>query len=169
MSEINVKPDQAVAPSALDKFGEYIVNRAALEAEIVRTELGTAQMEAILAASTEEELDQAMQMAGLMGLRDLDDGTEIQINAFHYAPGSRSDYANRWGVFAVLECTLLADAKNVNLDTGIERILVWLRVRELAGGYPVQRRVSKVQTGSGNEMITLLPLTKRVVQEKLAK
>lgn len=163
--EVEVKPDAAIAPSVLEKFGNYVIDRAAVEAQIVAQELGTTQMEALLSATSEDELEAAMQMAGLIGLRDLDDGAEIQINEFHYAPGNRADYANRWGVFAVLECTLLATGQNVNIDTGVERVLVWLRVRELMGGYPVQRRVSKIVTGSGNEMITLLPLTKRVVNQ----
>jgi hypothetical protein len=163
-TEITVKPEQAVAPRPVDKFAEYAVNRAALEANLVREELGSAQMDAILNATTEEELDAAMAMAGLVGLRDLEDGTEIQINGFHYAPGTRTDFANRFGIFAVMECTLLETSANVAIDTGVERIITWLRAMEAMGKFPVQRRVVKITTGSGNDMITLLPLKKRAVQ-----
>lgn len=146
-------------------FGRYIGERAQLEAEIVREELGSKQMNAIITATTEEELDEAMKMAGLVGLRDLDDGTEIQINSWHVAPGTRSDFSNRFGVFAVMECTLLATGRPINLDTGVERVIVWLRARELMKGddaFPVTRKVTKTITGSGNEVITLLPIPARV-------
>jgi hypothetical protein len=162
--EITVKPEQAVAPRPIEKFTEYVVNRAALEANLVREELGSAQMDAILNAQTEEELDAAMEMAGLIGLRDLDDGTEIQVNGFHYSPGTRSDFANRFGVFAVMDCVLIESGANVAIDTGIERIITWLRAKEAMGKLPTQCRVVKITTGSGNDMITLLPLKKRVVQ-----
>jgi hypothetical protein len=162
--EISVKPEQAVAPRPLDKFAEYVVNRAALEANLVREELGSAQMDAILNAQTEEELDAAMEMAGLIGLRDLEDGTEIQVNGFHYSPGTRSDFANRFGVFAVMDCVLIESGANVAIDTGIERIITWLRAKEAMGKLPTQCRVVKITTGSGNDMITLLPLKRRVVQ-----
>jgi hypothetical protein len=163
-TEITVKPDQAVAPRPVERFAEYAVNRAALDAGLVREELGSAQMDAILSAQTEEELDAAMAMAGLIGLRDMQDGTEIQINGFHYAPGTRSDFANRFGIFAVMDCVLIETGANVAIDTGIERIITWLRAMEAMGKFPVQRRVVKITTGSGNDMITLLPLKKRAVQ-----
>jgi hypothetical protein len=162
--EIAVKPEQAVAPRPVDKFAEYVVNRAALEANLVREELGSAQMDAILNATTEEELDQAMAMAGLVGLRDMPDGTEIQINGFHFAPGTRSDFSNRFGVFAVMDCTLIETGASIALDTGVERIITWLRAMEAMDKLPTQRRVVKITTGSGNDMITLLPLKKRAVQ-----
>jgi hypothetical protein len=162
--EIAVKPDQVIAPRPIEKFAEYVTNRAALEANLVREELGSAQMDAILNATTEEELDAAMGMAGLVGLRDLPDGTEIQINGFHYAPGTRSDFANRFGVFAVMECVLIETGANVAIDTGVERIITWLRAMEAMDKFPTQRRIVKITTGSGNDMITLLPLKKRAVQ-----
>jgi len=160
---------QATDVQPWQQFSEYVRARAELESQIVAEELGSAQLNALATAQTEEELDAAMKMAGLIGLRDLDDGTEIRIQSFHYAPGNRADFANRFSVFAVLECTLLATGQSVNLDTGVERIIVWLRAHELMTpegleAWPCDRKVSKIVTGSGNEMITLLPIPKRVTE-----
>lgn len=163
--EISKKNNNGLQP--WENFGTYVQARAELEMEIVRDELGAKQLNALITATTEEELDEAMKMAGLVGLRDMEDGTEIRINEFHYAPGSRADYANRFGVFAVLDCVLLATGQSVVLDTGVERIIVWLRAHELmtpegTDPWPTDRKISKIQTGSGNDMITLVPIPKRV-------
>jgi len=162
--EIQVKAENIPAKRPVDKFAEYAMDRAEMEAPLVAQELGTAQGEAILTATTPEELEKAMEMAGLVGLRDLEDGTEIEIRGFHFAPGTRSDFRNRFGVFAVMDCVIIETGREVAIDTGVERILMWLRAYEVMGAYPIQRRVSKVQTGSGNDMITLLPLKKRPVK-----
>lgn len=164
--EIDVKPEQAIAPRPADRFAEYAQNRAALDADFVRLELGSNQMDAILTATTEEELNKAMEMAGLVGLRDIPDGTELEIRSFHYAPGTRSDYANRWGIFAVMDCVYMHTGVNVAIDTGVERIITWLRAMESLDAFPAQRRVVKTETGGGNFMITLLPLNPRVVETK---
>lgn len=162
--DIEVRENQTVAQRPIDKFGQYALDRAMVEREIVAQELGAAQGDAILNAANVEELDAAMEMVGLVGLRDFDDGTEIEIKEFHYAPGTRSDYKNRWGIFAVMDAVLLESGKEVAIDTGVERIILWLRAMENMGKLPAQRRITKVATGSGNEMITLLPLKKRVVK-----
>lgn len=167
MSEQNTEQTGKVVARPTEQFGRYVQERAQIEAGIVAKELGADQMDAILNATTEAELSAAMEMSGLIGLRNMEDGTELQVNSFHYAPGNRSEFANRFGVFAVLECTMLATGENIALDTGVERIIVWLRAQELLGGFPVQRRVSKIQTGNG-EMITLLPLRPRAVKGETA-
>lgn len=167
-NQVSKKDNGEVQP--WQNFASYVASRAELERQFVIEELGASQMNALINATTEAELDAAMKMAGLVGLRDLDDGTEIRINEFHYAPGTRSDFANRFGVFAVLECTLLATGEKINVDTGVERIIVWLRAHELMTPegqepWPCDRRVSKIQTGSGNDMITLLPIPARVADK----
>ena len=164
--DITVRPEQTVAQRPIDKFGQYALDRAMVEREIVAQELGAAQGDAILNAANPEELDAAMEMAGLIGLRDIDDGTEIEIRGFHYAPGTRTDFRNRWGIFAVMDCVLLENGREVAIDTGVERIILWLRAMENMEQLPAKRRVTKVTTGSGNDMITLLPLKKRVVEDK---
>jgi len=154
------------AVSVYEQFTDYAKSRAAIEGPMVAEELNTAQMEAILTASTEEELEKAMEMAGLIGLRDLEDGQEIRINGYHYVTSSRSDIAGKLGVFIVMDVNLLNNGERVAVNTGIDRVIGFLRMVEsgqIPGlDFPVDRIVRKVGTGSGNELITLRPLPKRV-------
>jgi hypothetical protein len=152
-----------VSVTAFEKFSMYLQQRAEVEMEIVRQQLETDQLNAILSAETDEELDRAMELAGLTGLRDLPDGTEIQINSFHVAPGNRQEFASALGVFAVIEAQFVENGVRVNLDTSIVRVLGFLRMCEVRGRLPIQVRIAKTGTGGGNEMITLLPLRKRAM------
>jgi len=145
------------------RFAEYLIQRAEVEGEIVAKKLSEDQLDAILTATTPEELDAAMEMAELVSLKDLEDGTELQINGFHVAPGNRAEFQNSLGVWAVLEAQFMENGTQVNLDSGVERVIGFLRMCEVMERYPVQVRLSKVPTGGGNEMITLLPLRKRAV------
>lgn len=163
-NEVEVNAATAEVATMHDRFAQYLQARAEVEADIVAKQLSESQLSAILTATTPEELDTAMEMAGLIGLRMLDDGAEIQINTFHVAPGNRPEYANSLGVWAVMEVQLLENGQQINLDTGVERVIGFLRMCEQMDRFPVQCHISKIGTGSGNEMITLLPLRKRAVQ-----
>jgi hypothetical protein len=140
----------ALERPAIRRFAEYLQNRAAIEAPIVAQELSADQMERILLAENEEELFEAMRLAGLVSLRDIPDGTEIQINGWHVAQGTRSEYMNRYRVFAVMNC------QDISTGQG------FLRMMEQFDRYPVQVQVSKQAAGSG-ELITFLPLRARAV------
>lgn len=163
-AEVGTTESGEVATNAHARFAHYMQQRAQVEADIVAKELSEAQLTSILTAETPEELDAAMEMAGLVALKDLEDGEEIQINGFHVAPGNRPEYANTLGVWAVIEAQIIESGRQVNLDTGVERVIGYLRMCEQMERFPVQCRVSKVGTGSGKEMITLLPLRRRAVQ-----
>src|SRR5215469_13732853 len=139
--------------ATVSRFGTYLRERAELEAPIVAAELSADQMNRILTAETPEELDEAMKLAGLIGLRDLDNGQEIQISGYHLAVGSRSEFMNRFGVFAVLQCTDLESGQQFNADTGIERILAYLRMCEQFERFPLAVQIVKTPTAKG-EMIT---------------
>jgi hypothetical protein len=147
-------------------------DRAELEGSLAIQQLNEEQFQRIIAAKTEDELEAAMEMIGLTGLKELENGTVIQINEFHLMPGNRQEFANRLGVFAVLDITLLSESRlgkpgtRVMMDTGIERIITWLRAIEsgqIAGiEFPVQRIVAKIGAGAG-DMVTLKRLPKPVV------
>jgi len=163
----NNEPDTTVTgtvtgPTQFERFVQYAKDRAAVEGSLVGDELTESQMERILTATTQEELDNAMKLAGLTGLKDLADGTEIQINGYHLVPGSRSEFANKLGVFAVIDAQLVSNGAEIKLDTGILRIIGYLRMCEANGWFPVQRIVKKIPTGNG-EMVTLEPLTERAI------
>lgn len=161
-----VKTGTVTTKTPYEKFSEYCKDRADLDGQYVIDDLRQGQINNIFAATTPEELDKAMEAAGLTGLRDLDDGTEIQINGYHLMRGNRDEFANGLGVFAVMDAQLLSDGTPIALDTGIDRIIGYLRMIEsgqIPGlDFPVQRRVKKTMAGKG-EMITLLPVPKRVV------
>jgi hypothetical protein len=152
--EVRIRPHE--------RFATYLQERAQVEQEIVAKELTASQLDAILTATTPEELDAAMEVAELVSLKDLEDGTEIQINGFHVAPGNRPEFTNTLGVWAVIEAQMIENGQQVNLDTGVERVIGYLRMCEHLDRFPVKVRVVKTVTGKG-EMITLLPLRKRAV------
>lgn len=149
----------------MDAFKHYIRERAQIEGGLIKDELSANQINDILSARTEEELEAAMEIQGLRGLRDVPNGTIIQINTFHVVPGSREEFANSLGVFAVIEGTMLTKTQlfgdvgtEVMLDTGVERIIAWLRAVESGQvpglEFPLQRIVIK-QPGGRGDMITL--------------
>jgi hypothetical protein len=152
-----------------EKFARYVQQRAELEAPIVAEQLAFDQMESILAATTPEEIDKAMQIMGVVGLRTFDNGAEIEILGYHLAPGSREEFKNRLGVFAVMHVRVLATGETAFVDTGIERVIAYLRACELMERFPLPVRVMKQQTGRGNDMITLGPLPPRVGQGRTGK
>lgn len=166
MANEPAKTGETQPPSVYDQFITYVRNRAELEGQYAAAELENNQMAAVLSATSVEELDAAMEMAGLVALKDLDDGTEIQINGYHLVHGSRADYANRLGVFAVIDAQRVSDGVQMALDTGVSRIIGFLRMVEsgqLGIEFPIQRVVRKVPTNNGYEMVTLRPLSKRAV------
>jgi hypothetical protein len=141
----------------------YVKDRAAVEGSIVGDDLVNDQIDKILNAKDIDELDAAMEMAGLSGLNSIPAGTELQINGYHLVTGNRAEFGNRLGVFAVMDVQRLSDGTEMVLDTGVERIIAFLRACEANGWLPVQRVVHKIPTGAG-ELITLKRLPKRAVQ-----
>ena len=165
-TEVAQKGTKSRELSVYETFAEYARNRAALEGPIVAEELNTAQMAAILSATTEEELAKAMEMAGLAALKDLEDGTELRINGYHYALSNRADINSRLGAWVVIDAIHLATGERLALNTGVDRIIGFLRMVEsgrIEGlVFPVDRVLRKIGTSGGNEMLTLKPLSPRV-------
>jgi hypothetical protein len=147
-------------PTPFDRFKQYAMERAQLDQSFVQADLADTQLGAILASASADDVFAALEMAGLIGLRELANGTEIQINGYHLVPGNRDEYKNRLGVFAVLEAQMIEDGTEAMFDTGVERIIAALRAWEALGSFPVQVTINKITTGNG-EMITLRPLSRR--------
>lgn len=154
--------------TAVAAFKEYANNRAEIEATFAMDELAETQLEQVLTASSEDDLFKSLEMAGLVPLKSLETGTEIQINGYHMVRGTRDDYANRFGIFVVIEAQLLSTGEEMTLDTGVERIIGFLRMveSEQAGiKFPVQVVVHKIPTATGNEMVTFKRVPKRAVKQ----
>lgn len=153
-----------VALSPFERFKNYCIDRAALDSAGVGDELSATQVTNILTAESVDDVFKALELAGMIGLKDVPDGTEIQINGFRFAPGSNKDFANRLGVFVVIDASRLSDGSPLILDTGIERIIGALRAWEAQDAFPVQAVVKQQSTNSGNTMVTLRPVPPRAVQ-----
>jgi hypothetical protein len=172
MSDETVNPANAdvarraagtVATTPFERFRAYCADRAALDSVGVGDELSVNQVTKILTAQSTEDVFAALQMAGMIGLRDVPDGTEIQINGFRFAPGTNNDFANRLGVFVVIDAQRLSDGGPMVIDTGVERIIGALRAWEANDSFPVQAIVKQQKTQSGNTMVTLWPVPPRAV------
>lgn len=153
--------------SAVDIFVQYVQDRAQVEASIAGQELADTQLEEILSAVSEDDLFTALNIQGITALKDLAEGTEVQINAYHLVRGNRDEFSNRLGVFAVIQAQLLADGTNLTLDTGVERVIGFLRMVEsgkTGQEFPVQVRIHKITTGSGNVMVTFQKVPRRAVK-----
>lgn len=166
---VTVRPAGAVQPlTPFERFRDYCLNRAALDGANVSAELAEQQVTTLINATTPEDVFNALKLAGLTALKNLDDGTEIEITGFHFVPGSNDDYANRLGVFVVIEAIAIATGLHIALDTGIERIIGALRAWEAMEAFPVQCTVRKQRTTAGREMVTLAPLSQRPVPSTTA-
>ena len=163
-SEVTPRGNGEIAVRPVHRFAEYILERAERESQIVAQELSFNQMDAILSATTPEELDNAMKILGVVGLKDLDNGTEFEIQEFHVSPGTREEFRNQLGVFAVMRAVMLETGQTAFLDTGVERIITYLRACEAMERFPLAVRIVKQDTGRGNTMITLQPVRERVVR-----
>lgn len=142
-----------------DKFVQYITERAVVESgDWSADELTADQVESILTAGSEDELFAAMKSAGLTGLRDLENGQEIVIQGYRLVRGSMGI-----GVYAVIDATDPVTGEEMALDTGIPRVIAFLRMAEQLDLFPVHVVVVKKTTSEGNTMISLARPPKRSV------
>lgn len=149
-----------------DRFVEYVQQRAQMESsgDELSEELTAEAVEAITSATTEDELWNAMKLAGLTGLRDLDNGQIFIINSFRFAPGNLGIKA-----YAVIEATDAETGTKMMLDTGVPRILGFLRMCEQLGLFPVTVSLYKKVLESGNTLLTLSRVPGRVPVKSTAE
>jgi hypothetical protein len=166
VSETGVVQGQAAELKPFDRFKKMVQQRATLDSSFARDDLTMKGIQSVLEAETDEEMEAAMKASTLIGLRDLDDGTEIEIRGFHVAPGTREDAKNQFEAYVIMDCVLLSTGENLPVNTGIEKVIVYLFWCQRKDKFPVQRVVRKARTGSGNEMITLAPLPVRAIPAK---
>lgn len=152
-NDVAAKPDGEL--SKFEQFIRFAQQRAELDAGFeTAEELAKDQVIKIADANSVDDLFGAMKTAGLIGLRDLDNGTELEIREYRLVKSSRDDLSGRMGVFAIISATDLSTGETLALDTSIERILGFLLKCDQLSAFPVQVRVEKKSTMSGNEMIT---------------
>lgn len=147
---------------AYDRFAEYMRQRAEVEQtnfQATAEELTQEQVEKIMTADSEDALFAAMNFGGLTGLKDVENGTIIRINGYRVIQGTLGSL----GVYAILDATDPADGTPLALDTGVERILGFLRMAEVLELYPVTVQVLKKDTASGNTMVTFKKIKRPAV------
>jgi len=155
----------------VQQFATLVQGRAELDASFDAQEIAEAQLATILRAKNEDELFAAMELAGVSGLRDMEDGAEIEIRGYRFLRGMNEDFANRLGVYVIMDCVSLETGAEFPLNTGIERIIGFLRMVESGDAglmFPVSVRIKKSTTASGNTMVTFKRLSKRAVPSTTA-
>jgi hypothetical protein len=151
---------QASELTPYDRFIQYALERAEVESEDWSAEdLTRDQVINITEATDEDALFKAMELAGLTGLQFLENGQQIIVHDYRFVRGNLGI-----GVYAVINATDVATGATLSLDTGIERVLAFLRMCEHLGLFPVTVNVVKKTTGTGNEMVTLTRPAKRPVK-----
>jgi len=159
-------PNQAV-----EAFKKKVMNRAILEREYIAERMQEAQLGDMFAAGTEEEMFAALQLGGMTALKDLDNGTEIEITGFHYVEGTDDEYKNSLGVFVVIDAVRLSDGGDLLLDTGVERVIAYLDAIETGRfgySFPVRVRVAKTRTRKGRDMVSFEKIPERVSKGETA-
>jgi hypothetical protein len=147
------------------KFINYSLQRADVEnTDWDAHEITEAQIAGIMSADSEDALFAAMQTAGLTGLRDLANGTELELLGYRLVRGNLG-----MGVYAVIDAVSAETAESMALDTGVERVLAFLRMAEVMELFPLHVVVTKKTTGSGNELITLSRPAKRPVSSRTSE
>lgn len=151
----NVAKKENAELSKFEAFIQFAQQRAELDASFATAdELAKDQVEKIVDADTIDDLYAAMKNQGLTGLRDLENGTELEIREYRLVRSGNPELSGRTGVFAVINAVDLTTGEEVALDTSIERILGFLLKCDQLSAYPVRVRVEKKTTMSGNTMIT---------------
>lgn len=163
MSSEVAKTAKTVQLTDFEKFVKFIQDRAEIDSSFSSAdELAEKQVIKLLAAENMDSLFEGMRLEGLTGLRELENGTELQINAYRLVRSSRPDMQGRTSVYAIIDAVDLATGEALALDTGIERVITFLVKCEMIGALPVSVCITKVTAqNSGNVMITFSPVRAR--------
>lgn len=158
---------KAAQMTAREKFRQGMLSLAELEGSAGERvdELQARQIEQIMGARSEDQLFASMEMQGLTGLRDLDNGQVITITGYTVAKGS-GEYKGA-GFYAIISAFDADTGEEMMLDTGVERIIGFLRMVETGAAgvkFPVTVKVLKKATANG-EVITFGRVRPRTVQQ----
>jgi hypothetical protein len=149
----------------LQRFARELVMRAEVEenidAEATGDELTAIQVERILAAETDDELFEAMEFGGLVGLKDVPDGTVLEIQSFRIVKGT--DNKGKLGVYAAMQAKG-QNGEERGYDTSVPRIIAFLVQCERKELLPVTVQIATRNTNSGNTMVSLRKVPAHVVR-----
>lgn len=139
------------------KFHRYLIQRAQVEGAAQAESLIDQQMSDIFAAANPDDLWAAMALDGLTALKDMDNGELLTITGYHVAPGG-SEYKSP--AYAVVDAFYTRTGQNITIDTGVERVLGFLRAVESGQAgltFPVDVKVDKKVTANGTAVTFIKP------------
>jgi hypothetical protein len=146
------------------RFARELVNRADVEDDFSEAgdELTAQQVEKLLAAQGEDELFEAMEFGGLIGLKDVPDGTVLEFLSFRIVKGT--DGKGKLGVYAAVQGKSLASGVERGYDTSVPRIIAFLVKAEQMGMLPMTIQIATRNTAAGNTMVSLRKAPAHVVR-----
>jgi hypothetical protein len=148
------------------RFARELVGRASVEddfaAEGVGDELTAKQVELILNATGEADLFSAMEFGGLIGLKDVPDGTVLEIQSFRIVKGTGDK--GKLGVYAAIQAKGGPSGQERGYDTSVPRIVAFLVQAETMGLFPLSVQISTRNTTSGNTMVSLRKAPAHIVR-----
>jgi hypothetical protein len=145
------------------KFVNYSLQRAEVE-DWDGQQITEEQVADIMAATDEDALFAAMKTAGMTALQNFPSGTELEFHGYRLGRGNLGI-----GAYAIIDAVNVATSERVSVDTGIERVMSFLRMAEVMGMFPVKVIVVKKTTQSGNELVTLDRPVKRPVSSRTSE
>jgi hypothetical protein len=173
--EIRTNSGTVVNRSSLEQFHAMMLERARFVQEDRAEEVMLKQALQIIAASESGDADAIARadMGGTVQARDA--GTlEVEIRAVDPVISDREDIANNKGYYVSMDATVLGGdedmltrnglvlGNDVVLQTGAELFVLKIVGLEKAGALPYRGRVVSIPTRSGNNVVKLMTLPKRV-------
>jgi hypothetical protein len=147
------------------KFVNYSLQRAEVEDhDWDAQEITEDQIADIMAATDEDTLFAAMKTAGLTALQNFASGTELEFQGYRLVRGNLGI-----GAYAIIDAVNVTTSERVSIDTGIERVMSFLRMAEVMEIFPVKVIVVKKTTQSGNELVTLDRPVRRPVSSRTSE
>jgi hypothetical protein len=166
-----------LAVTAARRYQNYMLARAREVGTNRAEEVSAGQMARILATAdkddvTEEDIFNADQ-GGTIQARDVP-GLEVEIHDMVPILSNREDIVNNKGYYISCNATVLGGPEDILerwaldlgadivLQTGAPLIETKIRAFEARGFLPVKGVITAIKTGSGNDVLKLRPLPKRV-------
>lgn len=162
-SEVEVTEGTTVAPRMVDRFSQYLLDRADRENGdgADPADVTASLTERILSAQTEDEI------------WDADEGATVRLDSFigcelEFKPGWRpirsknEDFKSAFGAFIIGQAVIIASSRNdykpgeqVTYNTGAAGVIAKLRAFEALELLPKKALVKGVETNSGNTVLKL--------------
>lgn len=172
---VTTNSGEVLNKSTLEQFHAAMRDRAAFVSEDRADEIMTQQALLILAASETGDPDAIMRadMGGTVQARDAG-SLEVEIHSMDPVISNREDIEGGHGYYVSMQTTLLGGdedtltklglqvGSDMVLQTGAELFVLKVAALEKAGALPYRGRVSSISTRSGNNVVKLSALPRRV-------